>query len=258
MTATPCPSSTASSRRAGAGAPAAPAPARHRRRRGRPAAARPHGRARRGAAVAARQGAGERHAALLPPARRGRVRRGRRARAARDELADFIAEARERLRPRGARSRSASRTAPTSPPPCCCCGPRRSPARVLLRAMVPLRDPPSRRPRRQAGADPLRRRRPDRAARERGAPRGDAGARRRPGRHPRAARRAPALAGGRDAGAAMAAGERSCPGGDLVSAGMRCAPEYGSTAELRGTRDMQRPWGCSPGGTGRTRHSRVV
>ena len=50
---------------------------------------------------------------------------------------------------------------------------------VLLRAMVPLADPPKPRPRRQAGADPLRRGRPDRPARQRGPPRGAARRRRR-------------------------------------------------------------------------------
>ena len=58
---------------------AAPAAARHRRRRERPDPARAGRLARLGAAVAARQGAGRRHAALLPALRRGRVRRGRRA-----------------------------------------------------------------------------------------------------------------------------------------------------------------------------------
>ena len=56
---------------------------------------------------------------------------------------------------------------------------------ILLRAMVPLANPEAeQRPCRKAGADRLRRARPDRAARQRGAARGDAGARRRAGRSP--------------------------------------------------------------------------
>ena len=98
----------------------------NRRQRGRPAAARPHDRARRGAAVSARQGAGERHAALLPPSRGRRVRRGRRA-AARRRTGRLHRGGARAPRPAARRSRSATRTAPTSPRQCCCCDRRHWP-----------------------------------------------------------------------------------------------------------------------------------
>ena len=60
-----------------------------------------------------------------------------------NELADFVAEA---ARPTGSRLRwrSASRMAPTSPPPCSMLRPEVLAGAVLLRAMVPLADPPVR------------------------------------------------------------------------------------------------------------------
>ena len=81
-----------------------------------------------GAALAARQGARRRHAALLPPPRGGRLRRRGRApprqRARRLRRPGRARGLQARRRP----SRSASRTAPTSPRRCCSFGPRPSPA----------------------------------------------------------------------------------------------------------------------------------
>ena len=68
---------------------------------------------------------------------------------------------------------------------------------VLLRAMVPLAEPPKRRPRRQAGADPLGRGRPDRPGRQRRPARGAARGRRRRRSRTRRAGRPRAVAGRR-------------------------------------------------------------
>ena len=105
-------------------------------------AARAGGRARVGPALAARQGAGERHAALLPPAGGGRVRRGR---PAPPRATSSPTSSPRRARPTACRPpwRSASRTAPTSRRPLLLLRPEALAGAALLRAMVPL---PIRRP----------------------------------------------------------------------------------------------------------------
>ena len=84
-----------------------------------------------------------------------------------DELADFVAEAREPTAWRH-RSRSASRTAPTSRPPCCCCGRRRWPAPSCCGRWCRSRDAAGRRSRRASRSCILSGAiGPDRAGRER-------------------------------------------------------------------------------------------
>ena len=141
MTATTdSPSSIASSRPRARPA-AAPAAARHRRRRERPAAARPHGRPGLRPAVPARQGAGGRHAALLPPPGEGVFDEADVRRRA-DELADFVAEAREAYglaAPIAVGFSNGANIAAAVLP----LRPEALAGAVLLRAMVPLQDPPA-------------------------------------------------------------------------------------------------------------------
>ncbi len=104
------------------GRAAAAAAARHRWQRGRPAApwARPSPGG--GAAESAWPGAGERHAAILPPAGGGCLRPGRSADPRPPSSPTSWTNARPDLWPRPAHRGRISRTAPTSPRRCSCFG----------------------------------------------------------------------------------------------------------------------------------------